>query len=200
MRHQEGIWNGVISNLFDEQTAIRIGKGGLKGMTLSLEMIAEWIDSFPITAYFSDTMEHLYAVPADASETRNVPRHKEEGQRWREIDADDRRRISIELSKMSHPIEDQSSHLYNIASGSFAPPESQINVAESVSISKKIVSEFRASLPSGFPATISSPLKTMENLKKGVKVSDTTMFNLETIFVRLLTIGQQGEMELAHIF
>lgn len=101
---------------------------------------------------------------------------------------------------MSHPLEDQSPHLYNIANGSFAPPESQINVAESVSIGKKIVSEFRASLPSGFHATILSPLKTMENLKKGVKVGDKTIFNLETIFLRLLTIGQQGEMELAHIF
>lgn len=70
--HHKGIWNGVSSDLFGEQTAIQIGKGGLKGMNLSL-----WIDSFPITAYISDTMEHLYSVPADASETRNVPRHKE---------------------------------------------------------------------------------------------------------------------------
>jgi hypothetical protein len=52
-----------------------------------------------------------------------------------------------------------------------------------------MVSEFRASLPSGFHATISSPLKTMENIKKGVKVGDKTIFDLETIFLRLLTIG-----------
>jgi hypothetical protein len=89
-RHQEGIWNGVSSDQFGEQTAIRIGKVGLKGMTLSPEMVAEWIESFPITAYISDTMEHLYPIPADASETRNVPRHKEEGQKRREMDADDR--------------------------------------------------------------------------------------------------------------
>ena len=71
-------------------------------------------------------MEHLYPVPADASETRHVPRHKEEGQKWSEIDADERRKISIELSKMSHPLENQSPHLYNIVNGSFAPPESQM--------------------------------------------------------------------------
>ena len=34
-RHQEGSWNGVSSGQFGEQTAIRIDKGGLKGMTLS---------------------------------------------------------------------------------------------------------------------------------------------------------------------
>lgn len=49
--HQEGSWNGVSSDQFGEQTAIRIGKGGLKGMTLSPEMVAEWINSFPVTAY-----------------------------------------------------------------------------------------------------------------------------------------------------
>ena len=49
--HQEGIWNGASSDQFGEQTAIKIGKGGLKGMVLSPDMVAEWIDSFPITGY-----------------------------------------------------------------------------------------------------------------------------------------------------
>ena len=56
-RHQMGSWNGVSSDQFVEQTAIRIGKGGLKGMTFFPEMFAEWIDSFPVTAYISETME-----------------------------------------------------------------------------------------------------------------------------------------------
>ena len=54
-RHQEGSWNGVSSDQFGEQTAIRIGKG----MTLSPDMVTEWIDSFPLTAYISDTMDHI---------------------------------------------------------------------------------------------------------------------------------------------
>ena len=57
--HQEKSWNGVSSDKFGVQTAIRIGKGGLNGMTLSPDMVAEWIDSFPVTAYISDTMDHL---------------------------------------------------------------------------------------------------------------------------------------------
>ena len=35
---------------FGEQTAKKIGKGGLKGNKLSPEQVAEWIDSFPISA------------------------------------------------------------------------------------------------------------------------------------------------------
>ena len=94
-----------------------------------------WIDSF---AYISDTMNHicLDSPPppppppppkeskgqAGASDTSGGPLHKEEGKKTREMDADHRRRISLELSKMSHPLENQSPHLYNIANGEFAPP------------------------------------------------------------------------------
>ena len=37
---------------FGEQMAIKIGKGGLNGFTLSSTQVAEWIDSFPISACF----------------------------------------------------------------------------------------------------------------------------------------------------
>ena len=32
-RHHDGYWNAVSADQFGEQTAIKIGKGGLKGMT-----------------------------------------------------------------------------------------------------------------------------------------------------------------------
>ena len=141
-RHQTGSWNGVSSDQFGEQTAIRIGKGGLKGMTLSPEMVAEWINSFPVTAYLSDTTEHIYPDPplkdrkdqAGTSDTSSKPHHQEKGKKRREMDADDRRRISLELSKMSHPLENQSPHLYNITNGGIAPAEAEVNVADLVNI------------------------------------------------------------------
>ena len=34
-RHHAGYWNAVSADQFGEQTAIRMGKGALKGMTLS---------------------------------------------------------------------------------------------------------------------------------------------------------------------
>jgi len=79
-------------------------------------MVAEWIDSFPVTAYLSDTMAHIYPDSpmkesedqAGASTTSSGPRHKEKGKKRRKMDADDRRRISLELSKMKNP----SPHIY----------------------------------------------------------------------------------------
>ena len=40
----------------------------------------------------------------------------------------------------------------------------------------------------------------MEHIKKGIKVGDTTIFDLESMFLRLLTIGQQRQVELGPIF
>ena len=48
-RHHNGYWNAVSANQFGEQTAIKIGKGALKGMTLSPELVSEWINAFPIS-------------------------------------------------------------------------------------------------------------------------------------------------------
>ena len=171
-------------------------------------MVAEWIDSFPVVAYLLDTMAHIYPNPpvkesnarAGASTTSSGPCHKEEGKKRTEMDGDDRRRISLALSKMSHALENQSPHLYNIANGIFRPPEAEVNVAESVDIGQRMAAQFWASLPTGFHATVSSFIKTMEHIKKGVKMGDKKIFNLETIFFKLVTVGQQRHMKLGPIF
>ena len=64
-RHQEGIWNGVSSDQTGEQTTFRIDKGGIDGMALAPERVAEWIDSFPVATYISDTLEHIYPDTAN---------------------------------------------------------------------------------------------------------------------------------------
>ena len=55
---QAGSWNAVSAALYGEQTAIKIGKGGVKGITLSPEQLAERVDSFPISAYVSYALDH----------------------------------------------------------------------------------------------------------------------------------------------
>ena len=58
-RHKAGWWNSVSSDdQFGKQTAIKIGTGGLKGISLSSAHVAEWINSFPISAYITDTLDH----------------------------------------------------------------------------------------------------------------------------------------------
>ena len=59
---------------------------------------------------------------------------------------------------------------------------------------------FQNSLPTGFHAKLSSPVNTMEHLKRGVKLGDKVVFDLESTFLRFLVVGQQREMELLPIF
>ena len=104
------------------------------------------------------------------------------------------------LSKHSHPLEGhgEDNVLYNIVNGKIAPPA--VNVADAVSIGDKMLSVFSRSLPSGFHAKMSSPVNTMEYLKRGVKVGEKTVFDAESIFLRILMVGQQRHLQLAPIF
>lgn len=195
-RHNEGCWNAVSGDQFGEQTAIKIGKGGLKGMTLSPELVTEWIDAFPISVYLSDTMDHLYSE--HSQDTLTQARHKEEGPKRQKLDTDDRGRISTELSNHSHPLIIESEVLYNIVNGQIAPKE--VNVHDALVLGEKMSNSFRNALPSRFHGKISSPVKTMEQLKRGMKVGGKTVFDLEAIFLRILMVGQQRQLQLAPIF
>ena len=39
-----------------------MGKGALRGMTLSPELVSEWIDAFPITVHVSHNVEYMYST------------------------------------------------------------------------------------------------------------------------------------------
>ena len=76
-RHKASSWNAVYADQFGEQTAIKLGKEGLKGITLSSIQLAECIGSFPISAYVSDTLDHCYSPDLSSSSIETL--RKEEG-------------------------------------------------------------------------------------------------------------------------
>ena len=53
---------------------------------------------------------------------------------------------------------------------------------------------------SGFHDKMSSPVKIMESLKRGVKVGENTVVDAESIFLRTLVVGQQRQLPLAPVF
>ena len=72
---------------------------------------------------------------------------------------------------------------------------------QSITIGEKMQREYIASLPKGFYNPISSPIKTMSVLKKQTKGKNVRpVMDLESIFLRLLMIGQQREIQLEHLF
>jgi hypothetical protein len=196
-RHHEGYWNAVSGDQFGEQTAIKIGKGALKGMTLSPEFVAEWIDAFPITVHVADRVDSMYS--SDPCGPFAQKQHTEELKHRRTLDADDRSRIDVEVEKYPHPLEDSHPQLYNPVTGEVASNE--VNVADSFDIGEQMSSKFISGLPDGFFDPISTPIKTMNILRKHFK-GDKVMpvIDLENIFLRLLLIGQRRQIDLESLF
>ena len=87
--HRQGGWNAVSSDQFGEQTAIKVGKGGFKEITLEQKTVTEWLIASPIVAYEEDQPHEKEVL------------HNGEGLSRYRLDADNRRRVANELSKHS---------------------------------------------------------------------------------------------------
>ena len=83
----------------------------------------------------------------------------------RKVDTDDRRRISEEFDRCSHPLEIESDVLYNIVNGQVAP--AVVNVSDALALGALMVTAFRNSLPAGIHTKLSSAEKNMKKLKIG---------------------------------
>ena len=72
-------------------------------------------------------------------------------------------------------------------------------VQDALAIVREQSEPFSASLSNDFYKPIKKWVKTMEVLKKSVTVEGKAIYNLETLFSRLLVVGQQRNIEVANI-
>ena len=101
----------------------------------------------------------------------------------------------MELEKYSHPLNDQQPGVYNICNGQLVPDT--VNVQNALAIGSEQSRQFSASLSSELHNTIKKKVKTMELLKKAVTVKGKA---IETLFSRLLVVGQQRSIDIADVF
>ena len=88
--------------------------------------------------------------------------------------------------------------LYNIVNGQVAP--TKVNVQDAFHIGITQGEKFAALLPGAFHSKIERKVKTMQEMKKVVVVNGKAIFDIETIFCRLLVVGQQRGVEVKDIF
>ena len=60
-----------------------------------------------------------------------------------------------------------------------------MNVQDAIQIGEQQSKDFAASLPEGFHNTIQKRVKTMEVMKKAVRVKDKAIYDMEVLFARL---------------
>ena len=70
-RHRPGTWNIVSADQYGEQIYIKKGKmpGGLKGLTMSENQVAIWVESYPICAHVT----HAIITLSVAKRQRMLP-------------------------------------------------------------------------------------------------------------------------------
>ena len=88
--------------------------------------------------------------------------------------------------------------VYNICNGQVAP--NTVNVQNAMAIGSEQSTQFSASLSSEFHKTIKKKVKTVELLKKAVTVKGKAIYDIETLFSRLLVVGQQCSIDIADVF
>ena len=81
-RHRPGIWNSLSADQFGEQTYTKKMPGGLKGLTMSEDQVAIWVESYPVCAIIILAIESMYSADDEMKEEKR----KEEGEKRRILD------------------------------------------------------------------------------------------------------------------
>ena len=114
-----------------------------------------------------------------------TPKRKvKDGGRWTRH----RNKIAEELKKHSHPLNVKSTDLYNIVNGQVAP--TKVNVQDALHIGSTQSEKFAALLPDALHSKIEMKVKTMQEMKKVCIVNGKAIFDIDTVFARLLVVGQ----------
>ena len=193
---------------FGEQTYIwrRKGAGVLRGISTNVEQVAVWVGSFSVCVHLDLAIEAMYChddaggKPFGGTEgdCRTLNKHKEEGGRWRKMDETHRNKIVDELQKHSHPLNVKSTDLYNIVNGQVVP--TNVNVQDALHIGSTQSEKFADLLPGAFHSKIERKVKTMQEMQQVAIVNGKAIFDIETLFARLLVVGQQRGVEVTDIF
>ena len=184
MRHQEGIWNGIWSDMFIESTFMRYGHGpgGIIGITLNPKSIKRWALSLHLCSTLKQDLLSLVNGDSD----KKVTKHKEEGASRIEADSMDRTKIREKLQSCIDPFDPESldPDIVNIVSGEVA--DKSVNVDNSVSLGSKMMTDFVNSWPEGFNKTLSKKVTTMSVGKKHLKVGTVSVYDPTVIYSRIL--------------
>ena len=165
-RHRPGIWNYVSADQFGEQAYTKKGKmpGGLKGLTMSEDQVAIWVESYPVCAHVTLAIESMYSADDESKEEKG----KEEGEKRRILDSDDRNSCLRRVEEAFPSSQMTSSSIYNIINGKEV--NASVNIQETLKMGESMFLDFRSSLPGGFHAPLKRKVKTMEYIKCQVAI------------------------------
>lgn len=190
MHHNEGIHNGIWSDMAIETTYMRYGHstGGITGITLKEETLKVWAYSRHACCEIVNNLN----VMRDEEPT-TITHHKEEGQGRIKGDASDRKALREKLSITIDPLDPQThpKGLVNVVTGEVINLE-KVNVDDALQIGRSQMVKFESNLPEGFHETISKSVHTLATARKYVLVGETKVFDMGIIYARAMTLRSAG--------
>ena len=199
MRHQDGIWNGIWSDMMIETTYMRYGKGpgGIIGVTTQPRTVQIWTESLPAC---TEVLKELDEVREKNSKVKSS--HKEESDTRITNDLKDRIKLRDALQLCAHPFDPIESNgqnlLINIYTGEIAPEE--CNVQRSLEIGSKQLSNFVSRLPDGFYSTIQKKVITMAYKPKRKESNEHETYNTEMLYSRVMCLLSVNQISLDDLF
>ena len=135
VRIQNGLFNGILSDMAIENSYIEVGKGptGVIGVTTNDRSVSIWSSSHHLCGELLTELSDL-----GSKQLTHDPKHKEEGTGRIKSDADDRSKIRSALNKCIYPllVETHASDvLVNIYTGEESTKS--VNVNKAAEIGKK---------------------------------------------------------------
>ena len=100
-------------------------------MTLSADLVSEWIAAFPITIYVSCSLDHIYLAYTPGQTSQKL--HNAEMKHRRTLDRD---LINTDVEKYPHPLEDDRPNRCNPILCQIDPAD--VKVADSIMIGEKM--------------------------------------------------------------
>ncbi len=190
MRHVDGIWNGIWSDMFIESTFMRYGHGkaGIIGITLKPETLKTWALSRHVCASLVSDLKNM----GDDEQQAVQHTHKEEAKARISSDEKDRKGIQDKLVNCINPLapEDHPDNIVNIVTGKIAP--ATVNIDEAVNIGTEMMREFEAKWPTGFHEPIKKRMVSMKETKKSVEIGSTKIYDTNLIYARVLGLQASG--------
>ena len=189
MRHQDGLWNGVWSDLFIETTYMRYGHGpsGIIGSTLNESTLAIWAFSHSTLAQLANDIDEI----KDGKRENVVITHKEERNPRIKEDSDDRKNLRETLSTCID-ILDPSHHpdtgIINVFSGRIIDDPS-LNAHDAVVIGAAEQQAFESKWPASFHCRIAKKVKNMATSTKTDFGHERVRGSIDTEFIYARAVG-----------
>ena len=200
VRLQDGLFNGIWSDMAIESTYMKTGKGpsGIIGVTNNERSVSIWANGHHLC---NQLLTELFQL--EEGQRSFCIKHKEEGVGRIVSDDEDRKKIKSALQKCIHPLEiEQHSEnkLVNIYSGEVS--EDFVNVNKAVEIGNSLLTAFKESLPNGFRKPLSSKVVSMTSSrdKRRKRSCKKDEFNTELLFSRVVYLLGTHQIDFEEVF